>query len=155
MAQHRFSARVKWTGNIGSGTSAYTAYSRDHEISGEGKVAVSGSSAPAFRGDASRYNPEELLIASLSACHMLWALHLCSEAGIIVDDYEDDAVGELTTKGVEGQFSSVTLRPRLKVRSAAEPAVMESIHKRAHDLCFIAKSVNFPVHCEASVEAAG
>jgi organic hydroperoxide reductase OsmC/OhrA len=154
MAQHKFSTHVKWTGNTGTGTSAYTAYTRDHEISGEGKAVINGSAAPMFRGDATRYNPEELLIASLSTCHMLWALHLCSEAGVIVESYEDAAVGELATKGMEGKFSSVTLRPHLKVRDEVKPEVMEFVHKRAHELCFIANSVNFPVSCEPVAEVA-
>jgi len=156
MASHQFSARVEWTGNTGAGTSSYTGYSRDHEISGPGgKPPFPGSSAPAYRGDAARYNPEELLIASLSSCHMLWVLHLCSEAKIIVQKYVDEPVGELATKGMEGKFASVTLRPKLTVLAAVEPSVIDGIHEKAHKLCFIANSVNFPVNCEASVEVAG
>lgn len=154
MASHQFHARVEWTGNTGSGTSGYTAYSRDHEISGSGKPPFPGSSAPAYRGDASRYNPEELLIASLSSCHMLWVLHLCSEAGIVVVKYVDEPFGELATKGLEGKFAGVTLRPSLTVREAVEPAAIEAIHERAHRLCFIANSVNFQVRCEARIEVA-
>jgi organic hydroperoxide reductase OsmC/OhrA len=153
MAKHTFTARVKWTGNTGAGTASYTAYSRDHEISGEGKAAISGSSAPAYRGDATRYNPEELLIASLSSCHMLWVLHLCSEAGIIVDGYEDEAEGELAVEGGAGRFASVTLHPRLRISGGADSAVVEAIHERAHKLCFIANSVNFPVRCDPCIEA--
>src|SRR6201996_2477687 len=95
--EHRYKIATCWTGNLGAGTSAYTAYSRNHELSAPGKNgAILGSSDPAFRGDASRYNPEELLLASLSSCHMLWYLHLCSEAGVSVLEYEDEASGTMT-----------------------------------------------------------
>jgi organic hydroperoxide reductase OsmC/OhrA len=90
---HTYSIRVDWTGNQGTGTSAYRAYSRAHEISAPGKTAIAGSSDPVFRGDAARWNPAELLIAALSACHQLWYLHLCADAGIVVVAYSDDASG--------------------------------------------------------------
>lgn len=152
MAKHHFSAHVKWTGNTGAGTSSYTGYGRDYEISADGKPAIPGSAAAAFRGDAARYNPEDLLVASLSACHMLWVLHLCSEAKILVEAYEDEPVGELAATGAEGQFASVTLRPRVTVRGEADEAALAAIHEKAHKLCFIARSVNFPVVCEPRLE---
>ncbi|MGH8048868.1 MAG: OsmC family protein, partial [Chthoniobacterales bacterium] len=86
--------------------------------------------------------------------HMLWVLHLCSEAKILVENYEDDPVGEMAAIGTEGQFTSVTLRPCVTVRGGADAAALEAIHKRAHDLCFIARSVNFPVSCEPRMEIA-
>ena len=91
--RHTYSIRVDWTGNQGTGTSAYRAYSRAHEISAPGKTAISGSSDPVFRGDAARWNPAELLIAALSTCHQLWYLHLCVDAGIVVVAYSDEASG--------------------------------------------------------------
>lgn len=148
--EHRFTTNLMWTGNRGTGTSTYRAYGRDHEISAEGKsAAIPASSTPVFRGDKDRYNPEELLIASLSGCHMLWFLHLCADAGIVATSYADDAEGTMQLNGDgSGQFSEVVLHPR--VEFADEPArdKIEELHHRAHELCFIARSVNFPVRCE-------
>ena len=112
--RHTYSIRLNWTGNQGTGTSAYRAYSRAHEISAPGKTAIAGSSDPMFRGDAARWNPAELLIAALSACHQLWYLHLCADAGIVVVAYCDDASSvEIEQTDGAGQFESVTLRPPL------------------------------------------
>src|SRR5215467_10489751 len=94
--EHRYQIVTVWTGNLGTGTSAYRAYSRNHEMSSEGKqAAILGSADRHFRGEAPRYNPEELLVAALSACHMLSYLHLCADAGIVVTDYRDEAEGEM------------------------------------------------------------
>src|SRR6476659_5822051 len=99
MRKHQYQITNRWTGNLGTGTSDYRAYSRSHELSGAGKIApISGSSDPLFRGERSRYNPEELLVASLSACHMLWALHYCADAGIVVLEYLDEASGEMVER---------------------------------------------------------
>src|SRR5260370_34299094 len=119
--QHHYRISTQWTGNLGHGTSAYQAYSRNHELSREGKTAViAGSSDPAFRGDPSRYNPEELLLSALSACHMLWVLHLCADAGIAITEYRDDAVGQMVEHGAgSGEFTRVVLRPRMKITDAA------------------------------------
>ena len=151
--EHRYATRVTWTGDLGSGTSGHRAYKRDHEISAAGKPAVLGSSDPAFRGDPARYNPEELLVASLSACHMLWYLHLCAEAGVVVTGYVDDAEGTMAeTADGGGRFTNVTLRPRVRVAAGSDRALAASLHERAHHLCFIANSVNFPVACEPGVD---
>jgi organic hydroperoxide reductase OsmC/OhrA len=99
-----------------------------------------------FRGDGSRYNPEELLVASLSACHMLWVLHLAADAGIVITDYRDEAEGEM-----DDQFRLVTLRPQMMITDETRIAEAEAIHHRAHELCFIARSVNFPVRCEPRI----
>ena len=118
---HTYSIRVDWTGNQGTGTSAYRAYSREHEISAQGKTAIAGSSNPLFRGDAARWNPAELLIAALSACHQLWYLHLCADAGIVVVAYSDDASGvEIEQSDGAGQFESVTLRPHAKLAAGSD-----------------------------------
>ncbi|MDQ6760812.1 MAG: OsmC family protein [Acidobacteriota bacterium] len=157
MAQdHSFQISTKWTGNNGPGTASYRSYRRDHEISGAAKSAsIAGSSDPAFRGDASRYNPEELLIASLSACHLLWVLHLCADAGIVVIDYQDDATGAMALDSDGGgQFRRVVLRPRVTITDPARIAEAEALHARAHQLCFIARSVNFPVEHQPTVLAA-
>jgi len=153
MATHTFHVSTRWVGNLGSGTSAYTAYSRDHEISAPGKaIPIPGSSDPAFRGDAARYNPEELLVASLSTCHMLWMLHLCAVKGIVVTAYADDASAEMALHpDGSGEFTAATLRPRMTIADPARIPDAIALHGRAHSLCFIARSVNFPVGCEPEV----
>ncbi|BDA85823.1 hypothetical protein Sa4125_33650 [Aureimonas sp. SA4125] len=105
---HRYASHVRWTGNRGSGTSSYTAYGRAHEIAAAGKPVIPGSSDPAFRGDPDRWNPEELLLASLSACHQLWYLHLCARDGIVVTAYEDKAEGERWRAAMAVVASSVS-----------------------------------------------
>jgi organic hydroperoxide reductase OsmC/OhrA len=145
---HVYAATVTWTGNTGQGTASYRSYSRDHVVALPGKAPIAGSSDPAFRGDPARANPEELLVASLSSCHMLWALHLACEAGLVVDSYEDEAEGEMVEDGDGGgHFTRVVLRPRVTL-SAGDAARLAQVHERAHALCFIARSVNFPVLCE-------
>jgi organic hydroperoxide reductase OsmC/OhrA len=154
---HHFTATVTWTGNQGTGTSTYRAYSRNYDVIGDAKSAtIAGSSAPAFRGDKSRYNPEDLLIASLSACHMLWVLHLCADAKITVVEYVDTASGSMALNpDGSGQFSEVVLRPRMTVMEAGREADVAAINERAHQLCFIARSVNFPVRHEPTVVVQG
>ena len=152
--EHHYTTRVAWTGDEGSGTSGYRAYRRDHAVSATGKPPILASSDPAFRGDAARYNPEELLVASLSSCHMLWYLHLCSDAGVVVTGYVDDASGTMAeTADGGGHFTAVVLRPRVTVAAGSDRELATSLHERAHHLCFIANSVNFPVTCEPTVEA--
>lgn len=150
--EHSYSINISWTGNTGTGTSGYRNYLRDHEISAPGKAPIAGSSDPGFRGDKTRYNPEELLVATLSACHMLWYLHLCAEAGIVVVEYQDDAKGKMVeTEEDGGHFTEVTLRPIVKVSTGADPALARQLHDQAHHLCFIANSVKFPVLCDPSL----
>jgi organic hydroperoxide reductase OsmC/OhrA len=152
--EHLYAVNVRWTGNTGSGTSAYRAYKREHEISAAGKPTILASSDPAFRGDASRYNPEELLVAALSSCHMLSYLHLCADAGVVVNGYTDDAMGAMAqTEDGGGHFTKVTLRPAVKLSAGADCELALRLHDKAHHLCFIANSVNFPVLCEPSVKA--
>ena len=151
--EHSYDISIRWTGNTGSGTSSYTGYSRDHEIISAGKPAIPGSSDPSFRGNKSRYNPEELLVAALSTCHMLWYLHLCSDSGIVVIDYEDRAIGKmLETEDGGGRFHEVRLNPRVTVEKGADLKRCGELHDKAHHLCFIANSVNFPVRCEADTQ---
>jgi organic hydroperoxide reductase OsmC/OhrA len=151
--EHSYSIKVRWTGNTGAGTSSFRQYKRDHEISASGKPSIPGSSDPAFRGDKARYNPEELLVASLSSCHMLWYLHLCAEAGIVVTEYHDNATGAMVeTEDGGGHFTQVTLRPIIKVTGAVDREHARRLHEQAHHLCFIANSVNFPVLCEPALE---
>lgn len=146
--RHSYRTTLNWTGNRGSGTSGYVAYGRDHVIGADGKPPLPGSSDPAFRGDAARYNPEELLVASLSACHMLWYLHLCAEAGVTVTAYEDSADGAMETDGSGGgRMVSVTLRPKATLTPDSDQETARALHETAHEHCFIANSVNFPVTC--------
>jgi organic hydroperoxide reductase OsmC/OhrA len=151
--EHRYAVRVDWTGNLGTGTSGYRAYSRDHTIGAGAKPAIPGSSDPAFRGDPARWNPEDMLVASLSACHQLWYLHLCATAGIVVTAYADEAEGVME-EGPDGggQFSSVVLRPRVTLAPGSDAAKALALHHDAAEKCFIARSVNFPVRHEPAVE---
>jgi organic hydroperoxide reductase OsmC/OhrA len=154
--RHHYIVQVKWTGNLGEGTSSYRSYSRNHEITGAGKIlALPGSSDPSFRGDRERYNPEELLVSSLSTCHLLWYLHLCAEAKIVVLEYTDEASGvmEETSNG-GGRFTEVLLKPHVVIAAGGDVTQAEALHHRAHDLCFIANSVNFPVRCEPQLRVA-
>lgn len=155
--EHHYQATVTWTGNLGQGTAGYRAYSRDLEIVGAGKPVIPGSSDPAFRGDKTRYNPEDMLVGSLSACHMLWYLHLCAVAGIVVTRYVDRADGMMAEEADgAGQFVRVTLRPEITLAASADVAKAAALHHEAHAKCFIARSVNFPVECEPRfVDGAG
>lgn len=150
---HQYSVTVKWTGNIAEGTASYRAYDRAHEIFAAGKPIIPGSSDPAFRGDPTRYNPEELLVASLSTCHMLWYLHLCADANLVVTGYLDNPIGIMTeTREGGGRFTQVTLKPVVTVKAGSDLSLAEQLHEKAHHLCFIANSVNFPVHCEPQLQ---
>ncbi len=151
---HSYSVATVWTGNDGLGTENYRAYRRDHEISAPGKPLIPCSSDPNFRGDKTRYNPEELLLASLSACHMLWYLHLSSEAGLVVINYQDQAEGTMVeSEDGGGRFTQVTLRPVVTFAGNKDTELATTLHERAHHLCFIANSVNFPVVCEPVIGA--
>jgi len=153
--EHRYEAFLRWTGDRGEGTADYRSYGREHVITAPGKAGLEGSSDRAFRGDASRWNPEELLVAALSSCHMLMYLHLCADAGATVVGYEDDASGVMAMgSDGSGEFREVVLRPRVTVLAEDMVPVASAQHERAHSLCFIARSVNFPVRHEPVVEAA-
>lgn len=146
MKHHHYKTTIEWTGNKGSGTSNYRDYERSHTISVENKPVIEGSSDPAFRGDKTKYNPEEMLLSSLSSCHMLWYLHFCSEAGIIVTGYIDHATGtmEETATG-SGHFTEVILNPTVTIADETQIEKAEELHSKANEYCFIANSVNFPV----------
>lgn len=144
--QHHYNATIQWTGNKGEGTANYRVFDRDHTISIDNKADIWGSSDPAFRGDKTKHNPEDLLVASLSACHMLWYLHLCTEAGIIVTDYTDNATGTMTeTPNGSGHFTEVILNPIVTITQQSMIEKANGLHKKANEFCFIANSVNFPV----------
>lgn len=150
--QHRYRTALVWVGNDGSGTATYRGYRRDHLITADGKPPLPGSSDPLFRGDGTRYNPEELLVASLSACHMLWYLHLCADRGVVVVEYRDEASGTLQEEDDGGgSFVQVLLKPRVRISADSDRCAALALHERAHQLCFIARSVTFPVRVEAQV----
>jgi organic hydroperoxide reductase OsmC/OhrA len=153
--EHRYSVTVQWSGNLGSGTSGYGAYSRDHEIGAEGKQNIQGSSDPAFRGDRSRWNPEELLVGSLSTCHMLWYLHLAADKGIVVTAYTDQPEGAMEERSDgSGRLTRVVLRPTVTIIGIDDTDHADTLHRVAHEKCFIANSVNFPVTCEPKIVVA-
>lgn len=148
MREHSYRTALRWTGNRGSGTSTYRAYGRDHEVLVAGKPTLLGSSDPTFHGDPDRWNPEELLVASLSQCHLLAYLHVCASNGVVVVDYTDDAHGAMRTHGEAGEFLEVVLRPLVTVADQSMIPAAVDLHEEAHSLCFIARSVNFPVRHE-------
>jgi organic hydroperoxide reductase OsmC/OhrA len=151
--EHKYSIHLKWTGNLGEGTKKYNAYTRNHEIKGEDKPLILGSSDPAFRGDPTRYNPEDLFVSTLSSCHMLWYLHLCSVNQITVMSYEDNPQGIMVeNKDGSGHFKSVTLQPSIKIKESNKIELAKSLHHQAHKYCFIANSVNFEVGIEGNIE---
>jgi organic hydroperoxide reductase OsmC/OhrA len=154
--EHRYALTVRWTGNLGAGTSSYRGYSRDHDIEIPGLPVLRGSADPTFHGDRQRYNPEQLLLAALSQCHMLSFLHVAVKHGVVVTGYEDRAEGLMrTNRDGSGQFEAVTLKPRVTVAETAAPALLEELHAEANKVCFIARSVNFPVLHEPTAVVEG
>ncbi|MFZ5479049.1 MAG: OsmC family protein [Myxococcota bacterium] len=152
---HTYKATVSWTGNRGTGTSSIGAYGREHEIRCPGRPVIYGTSDPAFRGDPTKHNPEDLLVAALSGCHMLWFLSLCADAGIVVVSYTDDAVGVMEEQeDGAGQFESVTLHPKVALAIGSDVERAMTLHKAAHEMCFIARSVAFPVRHVAKIGVA-
>ena len=144
--QHRYNLTVKWTGNKGHGTFDSRLYGRDHKIMIANKPDIQGSSDSSFRGDKTKHNPEELLLAALSRCHMLWYLDLCADEGVVVVDYTDQAMGIMEERiDRSGHFIEVTLNPVVTVAESSMLKKANELHTRAHQLCFIANSVNFPV----------
>lgn len=143
---HRYELDLEWTGNTGAGTATYGGYERRHQLNAAGRAAIHGSSDPAFRGDPARWNPEELLVASLSSCHMLVYLHQAALAGVVVVAYTDQPEGEmLEGDNDSGRFVSVQLHPAVTIGEPGMVATAERLHEVAHKKCFIANSVNFPV----------
>lgn len=150
---HNYNVKIEWTGNKGTGTSSYRAYERSHSIQVEGKPEILGSSDPAFRGDNTKHNPEDMLVASLSACHMLFYLHLCAEAGITVVEYVDNVSGTMEeTPNGGGRFTEVILRPTVTITDKSRTEEANQLHHKANELCFIANSCNFPVRHEPSCQ---
>ena len=151
--QHTYSADLTWEGNHGTGTAEYATYGREHRIAIAGKPDLAGSADPAFRGDAGRHNPEDLLVAAVASCHMLSYLALCARQRIAVTRYSDSASGTLALRpDGGGGFTEVTLRPRVTIAKGGDAAAALALHDRAHALCFIANSCSFPIHHQAQVD---
>jgi organic hydroperoxide reductase OsmC/OhrA len=148
---HRYRVDVEWTGNLGTGTESYRGYERSHDIRVPGKPVLAGSSDAAFRGDSTRHNPEDLLVAALSSCHMLAYLHLAATAKVVVTAYSDAAEGMMETDAEGGRFIEVVLRPTVTISATSDAAKAQALHADAHHACFIASSVNFPVYCEPRI----
>ncbi len=143
---HEYAARIVWEGNTGAGTSSYAGYGRQYRVQMAGKPDIMGSADPGFRGEAHKHNPEELLVIALSSCHMLSYLALCARNSITVVSYSDDASGVMkTTPQGGGKFESVTLRPRVSILERDKVTLAMELHEKAHELCFIASSCNFPI----------
>jgi organic hydroperoxide reductase OsmC/OhrA len=143
---HSYELSVRWTGDRGAGTAGYRAYGREHEVTAPGKPTIPGTADPAFRGDPERWSPEDLLVAAVAQCHQLWFLHLAADAGVIVTGYTDDPIGTMAMNpDGSGQFTQVLLRPRVTVAGPGMIEPAQSLHGRVGALCFIARSVNFPV----------
>lgn len=153
--EHHYALTLRWTGNLGEGTASYRGYSRDHDIEINGLPTLKGSADPTFHGDRTRYNPEQLLLAALSQCHMLSFLHVAVKHGVVVTEYEDNAEGlmKLNRDG-SGQFESVTLKPNVTIEDPAHAVLVPQLHHEANQVCFIARSVNFPVLHEPTTTAA-
>jgi len=146
LGEHHYSLAVQWTGNLGDGTSSYRSYSRDHDVLIPGLPPLKGSADPTFHGDRERYNPEQLLLAALAQCHMLSYLHVAVKHGVVVTDYRDEATGLMRlNRDGSGQFERVVLHPRVTVADPAQAELAASLHHEANQVCFIARSVNFPV----------
>ncbi len=145
--EHHYTLSVKWTGNNGTGTSHATHYERAHTISSAGKPDLQCSSDPAFRGDKTKYNPEDLFLASVSECHMLWYLHICADAGVVVIDYTDNPTGIMIEASAEsrGRFTEMTLHPQVVVKDESMIAQANELHDKAREMCFVANSANFPI----------
>jgi organic hydroperoxide reductase OsmC/OhrA len=144
--EHHYHANIEWTGNKGTGTTHYAAYERSHSLNIPGKPELFLSSDKPFRGDGTRHNPEDLLLASLSSCHMLWYLHLCADAGIVVTSYSDEAKGIMDEKANGGgRFREVILSPKVTIADISKKETAMALHDKANEKCFIANSCNFPV----------
>jgi organic hydroperoxide reductase OsmC/OhrA len=152
MKHHHYALTTKWTGNNGEGTSAYKSYERSYEVIINGKQIIKGSSDPSFLGDKKKHNPEELFLASISSCHMLWYLHLCTDAAVVVTDYIDYATGTMVeTINGGGKFEEVILNPVVTVKEFSMKDNAKLLHNKAHEHCFIANSLNFNVSHKASI----
>jgi organic hydroperoxide reductase OsmC/OhrA len=152
MSEHTYEVTVSWTGNRGPGTTGIRDYDRDHTVTADGPPVIEGTADPGFLGDPTRWNPEQLFTASISQCHMLWYLGLCARAGVVVHEYTDEAEGTMVSgPDHRARFSEVVLRPRVVVDTAEQVERAVALHEKAHEMCFIAQSVNFEVKVDPLV----
>lgn len=156
MSEHEYRVGIEWLGNRGSGTSGYRDYGRQLVVRAAGKSHEIDASADAtFRGDADRWNPEDLLVTALAQCHMLSYLHMAVRAGVVVTAYTDEAVGTMVQEGLGGRFTEVVLRPVVTVADGSMVEAARAAHAEAFEHCFIANSVNFPVRHEPTIVVRG
>lgn len=148
MATHSYRLDLAWTGNLSTGTSGYREYSRDVLARSAGMPDLELSADRPFRGDPSRWNPEVLLLAALSECHLLSLLHVAVTHAVTVTAYTDAPQAWLEQEGIGGHFSRALLRPRVTITDPAHRVLMPQLHEEAARACFIASSVNFPVDHE-------
>lgn len=150
--EHQYNQKVIWTGNTGKDTASYKDYQRDFEISIPDKAIIAGSSDPAFLGNPTKHNPEDLFLSAISSCHMLWYLHFCATSGIRVVKYEDQPIGILTEEpSGTGQFTKITLHPTVWIRNAEQVTLAKELHSKANEYCFIAKSIHIPIHHQPTI----
>jgi organic hydroperoxide reductase OsmC/OhrA len=146
---HQYHAQIAWTGAGDKGTKNYKSYDRLYDVNIEGKPTMAGSSDPAFRGDPARHNPEDMLVTSVSSCHMLWYLHICSVSGVVVTSYVDNAVGVMAeVADGSGYFTKITLKPKITITTTSDMAKAKETHAKANKMCFIANTLNCPVEHE-------
>lgn len=146
LSQHNYQIAIEWTGNRGTGTDTYCGYGRDHIIRADGLPDIAGTADPTFHGDKDRWNPEQLMLAALSQCHMLSYLHVAVTHGVVVTGYQDQASGTLRlNRDNSGEFTQVVLRPQVSLADDSQRELADSLHQQANRVCFIARSVNFPV----------
>lgn len=153
MRLHTYIMEINWTGNQGTGTENYAGYSRNHQLKGGNKAPIFASSDPVFLGDPAKYNPEELFLGSISSCHMLWYLHICSQNGISVLSYKDFPEGKMEENEKGGHFTMVNLNPIIVISKKADIERAEKLHEIAHQYCFLANSCNFPILCSPKISA--
>lgn len=144
--EHLFQALITWTGASAGPTESYRAYSREFSVQIEGKAELAGSAAPTFLGDASLHNPEDLLLAAVAGCHLLSYLAIVARQGILVTSYIDQATAVMKIKDGKMRIVEATLRPRVVVAPGTDIEKAEALHLQANQECFIANSVNFPIH---------
>lgn len=154
MGIHEYHLNIVWTGNLGKGTIAADQYSRNHSLNIDNKISIQCSSDTIFRGDGSLHNPEDFFLYSIASCHMLWYLHLCADAGIVVETYEDNPVGVLDlSTGTKASFTKITLRPKIQIQDANAVEQALQLHHLAHEKCFISNSINSEIVIEADIKS--
>jgi organic hydroperoxide reductase OsmC/OhrA len=149
--EHRFQALITWTGAAKGPAESYRTYSREYKVEIEGKPDLTASAAAPFYGDATLHNPEDLLLAAISGCHLLSYLAIAARQGVVVTSYTDEATATMAIKDGKMRFVEATLRPRVTITPESDREKTMSMHHQANHECFIANSLNFPVHHEPEI----